>query len=74
MIVNILEVVNKVKVYEGILGELRIFDYLILLDYNVDIYLEKLVWEGLLERLKFKWKSEIFIIYKEWMEIELKVF
>lgn len=54
VIVNILEVVNKVKVYEGILGELRIFDYLILLDYNVDIYLEKLVWLGLLERLKLK--------------------
>ena len=72
-IANTLEVANKVKAYEGILGEPRIPDYPIPPDHNADTYLEKLAWEGLLERLKLKRKSEIPITYKERMETELKV-
>ncbi|MBS9769524.1 MAG: DNA polymerase III subunit alpha, partial [Trichodesmium erythraeum GBRTRLIN201] len=72
-IANTLEVANKVKAYEGILGEPRIPDYPIPPDHNADTYLEKLAWSGLLERLKLKQKSEISPIYKERMETELKV-
>ena len=72
-IANTLEVANKVKAYEGILGEPRIPDYPIPPDHNADTYLEKLAWEGLLKRLKLKRKSEIPITYKERMETELKV-
>ena len=72
-IANTLEVADKVKAYEGILGEPRIPDYPIPPDHNADTYLEKLAWSGLLERLKLKQKSEISPIYKERMETELKV-
>ena len=72
-IANTLEVANKVKAYEGILGDPRIPDYPIPPDHNADTYLEKLAWEGLLERLECKYKSEVSATYKERMEIELKV-
>ena len=72
-IANTLEVANKVKAYEGILGDPRIPDYPIPPDHNADTYLEKLAWEGLFERLECKYKSEVSATYKERMEIELKV-
>ncbi|MGB3511036.1 MAG: DNA polymerase III subunit alpha [Microcoleaceae cyanobacterium] len=72
-IANTLEVANKVKPYEGILGEPRIPDYPIPPEHNADTYLEELAWEGLLERLRLKQKSEIPATYKERMETELKV-
>ncbi|MGD1804333.1 DNA polymerase III subunit alpha [Dapis sp. BLCC M126] len=70
---NTLEVEKKVEKYEGILGEPRIPDYPIPPDHNADTYLEKLSWDGLLERLKLKQRSEISPVYKERMETELKV-
>ncbi len=70
---NTLEVADKVEKYEGILGEPRIPDYPIPPDHNADTYLEKLSWDGLLERLKLKQRSEIYPVYKERMETELKV-
>ncbi|WP_287300845.1 DNA polymerase III subunit alpha [Okeania sp. SIO2F5] len=72
-IANTLEVEKKVEKYEGILGEPRIPDYPIPPDHNADTYLEKLSWDGLLERLKLKQRSEISPVYKERMETELKV-
>ena len=72
-IANTLEVESKVEKYEGILGEPRIPDYPIPPEHNADTYLEKLSWEGLLERLKLKQRSEISVVYKERMETELKV-
>lgn len=50
-IVNILEVVDKVEVY-SILGEFCIFYYFIFFNYIFEIYVEDIVWDGLLERLK----------------------
>ncbi|MDJ0516994.1 MAG: DNA polymerase III subunit alpha, partial [Trichodesmium sp. MO_231.B1] len=72
-IANTLKVEKKVEKYEGILGEPRIPDYPIPPDHNADTYLEKLSWDGLLERLKLKQRSEISPVYKERMETELKV-
>ncbi|NES04913.1 MAG: DNA polymerase III subunit alpha, partial [Okeania sp. SIO2F4] len=72
-IANTLKVEKKVEKYEGILGEPRIPDYPIPPDHNADTYLEKLSWDGLLERLKLKQRSEISAVYKERMETELKV-
>ncbi|NEP79349.1 MAG: DNA polymerase III subunit alpha, partial [Okeania sp. SIO3B3] len=72
-IANTLEVANKVKAYEGILGEPRIPDYPIPPEHNADTYLEELAWEGLLKRLKLKQKNELPVAYKERMETELKV-
>ncbi|RQH24883.1 DNA polymerase III subunit alpha, partial [Okeania hirsuta] len=72
-IANTLEVADKVEKYQGILGEPRIPDYPIPPEHNADTYLEELAWEGLLERLKLKQRSEISAVYKERMETELKV-
>ncbi|GGA34151.1 DNA polymerase III subunit alpha [Okeania sp. KiyG1] len=72
-IANTLEVANKVKAYEGILGEPRIPDYPIPPEHNADTYLEELSWDGLLKRLKLKQKNELPVAYKERMETELKV-
>ena len=72
-IANTLEVASKVKTYEGILGEPRIPDYPIPPEHNADTYLEQLAWDGLLERLRLKQKSEIPATYRERMETELKV-
>ncbi|MDY7007848.1 MAG: DNA polymerase III subunit alpha, partial [Cyanobacteriota bacterium] len=72
-IANTLEVANKVKAYEGILGEPRIPDYPIPPEHNADTYLEELAWDGLLKRLKLKQKNELPLSYKERMETELKV-
>ncbi|NEQ73736.1 MAG: DNA polymerase III subunit alpha [Okeania sp. SIO2C9] len=72
-IANTLEVANKVKAYEGILGEPRIPDYPIPPEHNADTYLEELSWNGLLKRLKLKQKNELPAAYKERMKTELKV-
>ncbi|HEY9614909.1 DNA polymerase III subunit alpha [Allocoleopsis sp.] len=71
-IANTLEVAEKVKPYD-ILGEPRIPDYPVPKGYSADTYLEELAWEGILERLKCRSRSEMNPIYKQRLEYELKM-
>lgn len=69
---NTLEVAEKVKPY-NILGEPRIPDYPVPAGHNPDSYVEEIAWEGLLQRLKCKNRSEIPNEYKQRLEYELKM-
>jgi DNA polymerase III subunit alpha len=71
-IANTLEVANKVKPYE-IMGEPRIPNYPVPSGHTADTYLEEVAWEGLLARLKCRFRSEIDPIYKERLDYELKM-
>ncbi len=71
-IVNTLEVAEKIEVYK-VLGEPRIPDYPVPAGYTPDSYVEEIAWQGLLERLKCRSRSEIDPIYKERLEYELKM-
>ncbi|MDK3158319.1 DNA polymerase III subunit alpha [Kamptonema cortianum] len=71
-IANTLEVADKVEPY-NIMGSPRIPDYPVPPEHTADTYLEKLAWDGLLERLGRRSRSEIDPVYKERMETELKV-
>ena len=71
-IANTLEVAEKVKPYD-ILGEPRIPDYPVPKGYSADTYLEELAWEGILERLKCRSRSEMNPVYKQRLEYELKM-
>jgi DNA polymerase-3 subunit alpha len=72
-IANTVEVSDKVKAYEGILGEPRIPDYPIPPEHTPDTYMEQITWEGLLERLKCRKRNEIPEVYRERLEYELKM-
>ncbi len=71
-IATTVEVAEKVEPY-NILGEPRIPNYPIPSGHTADTYLEEIAWQGLLERLNRKLRSEIDPVYKERLEYELKV-
>src|SRR5919199_2193668 len=71
-IANTLEVAEKVKPYD-IMGEPRIPDYPVPKGHTADTYFEEVTWEGLLERLRCRSRSEIDPVYKERLEYELKM-
>ncbi|MEA5532511.1 DNA polymerase III subunit alpha [Crocosphaera sp. XPORK-15E] len=69
---NTLEVAEKIEPYK-ILGEPRIPDYPVNPGHTHDSYVEEISWQGLLERLKCRSRSEIPPVYKERLEYELKM-
>ncbi|MGK7884351.1 MAG: DNA polymerase III subunit alpha [Crocosphaera sp.] len=69
---NTLEVAEKIEPYK-ILGEPRIPDYPVPAGHNPDSYVEEIAWEGLLTRLKCRYRSEIPDDYRERLEYELKM-
>ncbi|WP_443029223.1 DNA polymerase III subunit alpha [Spirulina sp. CS-785/01] len=71
-IANTLEVAEKVEPYK-ILGEPRIPDYPIPAGYTPDSYLEEVTWQGLLDRLKLRSRSEVSPDYKDRLDYELKM-
>lgn len=71
-IANTVEVANKIKPY-NILGEPRIPNYPVPSGHTADSYLEELSWNGLLERLGCRSRSEIPETYKTRLERELTI-
>ncbi|MGB7439640.1 MAG: DNA polymerase III subunit alpha [Coleofasciculaceae cyanobacterium] len=71
-IATTLEVADKVKPY-NILGEPRIPNYDVPSGHTADTYLEEVTWQGLVERLRCRSRSEITPTYKERLEYELKM-
>lgn len=71
-IANTLEVADKVQLY-NIMGEPRLPDYPIPPGYTADTYVEKIAWEGLLERFNVKSREEIKPVYRERLNYELKM-
>jgi DNA polymerase-3 subunit alpha len=71
-VANTEEVADKVEPY-NIMGEPRIPNYPIPSGYTADTYVEKVAWEGLLERLNRKSKNEVDGSYVERLEYELKM-
>ncbi|MEQ9484462.1 DNA polymerase III subunit alpha [Coleofasciculus sp. F4-SAH-05] len=71
-IANTLEVADKVKRYD-IMGEPRIPNYPVPKGHSADSYLEEVTWEGLLERMGCRSRSDIDLVYKERLEYELKM-
>ncbi|MDJ0729827.1 MAG: DNA polymerase III subunit alpha [Crocosphaera sp.] len=69
---NTLEVAEKIEPYK-ILGEPRIPDYPVPAGHNPDSYVEEIAWEGLVNRLKCRSRSEIPDEYRERLEYELKM-
>ncbi|MDJ0845933.1 DNA polymerase III subunit alpha [Crocosphaera sp.] len=69
---NTLEVAEKIEPYK-ILGEPRIPDYPVPAGHNPDSYVEEIAWQGLLNRLKCRSRSEIPGEYRERLEYELKM-
>ncbi|MDJ0601762.1 MAG: DNA polymerase III subunit alpha [Crocosphaera sp.] len=69
---NTLEVAEKIEPYK-ILGEPRIPNYPVPAGHNPDSYVEEIAWQGLLERLKCRSRSEIPDDYRERLEYELKM-
>ncbi|MCL1469512.1 DNA polymerase III subunit alpha [Argonema antarcticum] len=70
-IANTQEVANKVEPY-NILGEARLPDYPdVPSGHTPDTYVQEKAWEGLLERLNTKSRSDINPVYKERLEYEL---
>ncbi len=69
---NTLEVAEKIEPYK-ILGEPRIPNYPVPAGHNPDSYVEEIAWQGLLERLKCRSRSEIPDEYRERLEYELKM-
>ncbi|MDJ0733780.1 MAG: DNA polymerase III subunit alpha [Nostocaceae cyanobacterium] len=72
-IATTLEVADKIEPYNNILGEPRIPDYPIPSGHTADTFVEEVAWEGLLEKLNRKFRSEIDSTYKERLEYELKM-
>ncbi|BAZ39961.1 DNA polymerase III alpha subunit [Calothrix sp. NIES-4101] len=70
---NTEEVADKVEPYTDILGEPRIPNYPIPAGHTTDTYVEEVAWQGLLEKLRCKNRSELEQVYKERMEYELKM-
>ncbi|MEQ8755175.1 MAG: DNA polymerase III subunit alpha [Coleofasciculus sp. G1-WW12-02] len=71
-IANTLEVAEKVKRYD-IMGEPRIPDYPVPKGHSADSYLEEVTWNGLLNRMGCRSRSDIDPVYKERLEYELKM-
>jgi len=69
---NTVEVADKVQPY-NILGEPRIPDYPVPAGHTADSYLEEVTRQGLLERLKCRNHAEVDPVYKQRLEVELKV-
>ena len=67
-----LEVADKIEPY-NILGEHRIPNFPIPSGHTADTYVEEIAWQGLLEKLNRKSRSEIEPVYKERLEYELKM-
>ncbi|BCL35252.1 DNA polymerase III subunit alpha [Nostoc sp. MS1] len=66
------EVADKVEPY-NIMGEPRIPNYPIPSGHTTDTYVEEVAWQGLLDRLNRKSRSEVEQVYKERLEYELKM-
>ncbi|WP_066423511.1 trans-splicing intein-formed DNA polymerase III subunit alpha N-terminal partner DnaE-N [Anabaena sp. 4-3] len=66
------EVADKIEPYQ-IMGEPRIPNYPIPAGHTADTYVEEVAWQGLLERLNRKSRSEVDSVYKERLEYELKM-
>ncbi len=71
-IANTVEVADKVEPYQ-IMGEPRIPNYPIPSGHTPDTYVEEVAWQGLLERLHRKSRSEVDQVYKDRLEYELKM-
>ncbi|AFZ16528.1 trans-splicing intein-formed DNA polymerase III subunit alpha N-terminal partner DnaE-N [Allocoleopsis franciscana] len=71
-IANTVEVADKIKPYD-IMGEPRIPDYPVPKGHTADTYIEELAWDGLLQRLKCRSRSDINPVYKQRLEYELKM-
>jgi len=71
-IVNTLEVAEKIESYD-IMGEPRIPDYPIPAGYTAATYLEKVAWDGLLQRHNGQSREEIKLEYRERLDYELKM-
>lgn len=69
---NTIEIAEKIEVYK-VLGEPRIPDYPVPAGHTPDSYVEEIAWEGLIERLKCRSRSEIELTYRERLEYELKM-
>ncbi|MGI8503410.1 MAG: DNA polymerase III subunit alpha [Hassallia sp.] len=67
------EVAEKVEPYHNIMGEPRIPNYPIPSGHTADTYVEEVAWQGLLERLNRKSRSEVDPEYKDRLEYELKM-
>jgi DNA polymerase III subunit alpha len=67
---NTLEVADKVEPY-NILGEPRLPNYPIPSGHTADTYVEEVAWQGLLQKLNRKSRSEVDRVYKERLEYEL---
>jgi DNA polymerase-3 subunit alpha len=67
-----LEVAEKIEPY-NILGEPRIPNYPIPSGHTADTYVEEVAWQGILDKLNRKSRSEIDSTYKERFEYELKM-
>ncbi len=67
-----LEVADKIEPY-NILGEPRIPNYPIPSGHTADTYVEEVAWQGLLDKLNRKSRSEIDATYKQRLEYELKM-
>lgn len=66
------EVADKVEPYQ-IMGEPRIPNYPIPAGHTADTYVEEVAWQGLLEKLNRKSRSEVDPVYRERLEYELKM-
>ncbi|WP_066379165.1 trans-splicing intein-formed DNA polymerase III subunit alpha N-terminal partner DnaE-N [Anabaena sp. CA = ATCC 33047] len=66
------EVADKIEPYQ-IMGEPRIPNYPIPAGHTADTYVEEVAWQGLLERLNRKSRSEVDSVYRERLEYELKM-
>ncbi len=71
-IATTLEVADKVKPY-NIMGEPRIPDYPVPGGHTPDTFVEKIAWDGLLDRLGYRSRSEVTPVYKQRLEYELKM-
>jgi DNA polymerase-3 subunit alpha len=66
------EVADKVEPYQ-IMGEPRIPNYPIPAGHTADTYVEEVAWQGLLQKLNRKSRSEVDPVYRERLEYELKM-
>ncbi|OKH25456.1 DNA polymerase III subunit alpha [Chroogloeocystis siderophila] len=71
-IATTVEIADKVEPYH-IMGEPRIPNYPVPAGHTADTFLEEVVWEGMLDRLRKRSRSEIEPIYKERLDYELKM-
>jgi DNA polymerase-3 subunit alpha len=71
-IANTVEVADKVERYD-LMGEPRIPNYPIPAGHTADTYVEEVAWQGLLNKLNRKSRSEVDPTYKQRLEYELKM-